>query len=108
MDASGSEAYRLSGTNPEVLPSRGRHSLGVIPGVSAGHRLRGPRTPWVYSEHCPQGDDGEQGVAYDSCVFAPAADRILPDRSLARPATREVALAAGLALFMLVGTFGSE
>ncbi|MEA2592233.1 MAG: hypothetical protein QOD62_2064 [Actinomycetota bacterium] len=108
MDASGSEACGLSGTNPEALPSRGRHPLGVIPGVSAGHRRRGACTPWEYVEHCLQGDDGEQGVAYDSCVFASAADRILPDRSLARPATREVALAAGLGLFMLVGTYGAE
>jgi signal transduction histidine kinase len=47
-------------------------------------------------------------VAYDSSVFAGAADRLLPDRSRPGPTAREVALAAGLGLFMLVGTFGNE
>jgi signal transduction histidine kinase len=47
-------------------------------------------------------------VAYDSSVFAAAADRLLPDRSPAGPTARDVALAAGLGLFMLVGTFGNE
>jgi signal transduction histidine kinase len=51
-------------------------------------------------------------VAYDACVFAPTAGRLLPDRFPARfparPTGREVALAAGLGLFILVGTFGTE
>jgi signal transduction histidine kinase len=47
-------------------------------------------------------------VAYDSCVLAPATDRLLPDRSPAGPTARDVVLAAGLGLFMLAGTFAAE
>ena len=50
-------------------------------------------------------------MAYDSSVFPAAADRLLPDRSPDRspagPTAREVALAAGLGVFMLVGAFGA-
>src|SRR5260370_21802040 len=43
-----------------------------------------------------------------SCVFALADNRLLPDRSPRRPTAREVALAAGVGLLMLLGTFGNE
>ncbi|MEA2588877.1 MAG: hypothetical protein QOH66_1804, partial [Actinomycetota bacterium] len=99
----GSPAPILKGRRREVVSPWGSSPV-CRPAIVGGTRVPPGYTGSVASRVMTR----SRGWPTISCVFAPAADRSLPDRSRAGPTARDVALAAGLGLFMLVGTFGNE